>query len=103
MVTDKAANPCRGTTVELMLQAAPEYYLNDDDATIDWNEIDPKNTTLSLQATVDNTAPELKSISVGTEFDPATGESYDYVEAVAQDNRYTGRRHSSDPRRHQGG
>ena len=90
MVTDKAGKPLpEGTTVELMLQAAPEYYLNDDDATIDWNEIDPKNTTLSLQATVDNTAPELKSISVGTEFDPATGESYDYVEAVAQDNRYT--------------
>ena len=49
MVTDKAGKPLpEGTTVELMLQAAPEYYLNDDDATIDWNEIDPKNTTLSL-------------------------------------------------------
>ena len=86
-----------------MLQAAPEYYLNDDNATINWDEIDPKNTTLSLQATVDNTAPELKSISVGTEFDPATGESYDYVETVAQDNRYTAAVILLTPRRHQGG
>ena len=90
MVTDKAGKPLpEGTNVELMLQAAPEYYLNDDNATINWDEIDPRNTTLSLPVTVDNTAPELKSVSVGTEFDPVTGESYDYVEAVALDNRYT--------------
>ncbi len=90
MVTDKAGKPLpEGTTVELMLQAAPEYYLNADNKTVNWDEIDPENTTLSLPVTVDNTAPELKSVSVGTETDPATGESYDYVEAVALDNRYT--------------
>ncbi|MDD7651665.1 MAG: S8 family serine peptidase [Candidatus Faecousia sp.] len=89
MVTDKEGNPLpEGTTVELMVQGAPEYYLKDDN-TVDWDEIDPESTTLSMQVTVDNTAPVLTSVSVGTEFDPVTGESYDYVETVAQDNRYT--------------
>lgn len=89
MVTDREGTPLpEGTTVELMVQAAPEYDLSSDN-TVDWDNIDPTNTTLSMPVTVDNTAPVLKSVSVGTETDPVTGESYDYVEAVAQDNRYT--------------
>ncbi|MGM9641003.1 MAG: S8 family serine peptidase [Faecousia sp.] len=90
MVTDKEGNPLpEGTTVELMVQAAPEYYLNDDNATINWDEIDPENTTLSLQVTVDNTAPELKELSVISVTDPDTGKFQgDFVEAVVQDNQY---------------
>ncbi|MGN1306895.1 MAG: S-layer homology domain-containing protein [Faecousia sp.] len=89
MVTDKEGNPLpEGTTVELTVQAAPEYYLNADN-TIDWDEIDPENTTLSLQVTVDNTAPELKELSVISVTDPDTGKYQgDFVEAVVQDNQY---------------
>ena len=87
-VTDRAGKPLpEGTELEFSLQAAPELYLNGK-GQVDWSTLNPESTKMSLPVVVDNTAPVLKAVSVGTETDPDTGESRDFVEAVAQDNRY---------------
>ncbi len=77
-----------GTQVDITLQAATEYHVQAD-GSADWDALDVGGSSMTLPVAVDNTAPVLKSVSVGAETDPVTGESYDFVEAVAQDNRYT--------------
>ena len=88
-VTDSQGQPLtEGTQVDITLQAATEYHVQPD-GSVDWGTLDVSGSSMTLPVTVDNTAPMLKSVSVGTETDPITGERYNFVEAVAQDNRYT--------------
>ena len=88
-VTDRSGAPlAEGTQVDLTLQAAPEYYVNSD-GSVDWDALDADGTSMTLPLTVDNTTPVLSQVSVGTETDVASGTSYDFVEAVVTDNRYT--------------
>ena len=87
-IADESGSPLpEGTQLELSLQAVPELYV-DQTGYVDWDQLSEESTTLSMPVTVDNTAPVLKNVSVGTQTDPVTGESWDFVEAVAQDDRY---------------
>ena len=59
--TDAEGNPLpEGTTVNLTLTAAPEYYANED-GTYDLSGLG-EGTTFSTQLTIDNTAPEILAI-----------------------------------------
>ena len=88
-VTDSQGQPLpEGTQVDITLQAATEYHVQPD-GSVNWDALDASGSSMTLPVTVDNTAPVLKSVSVGTQTDPVTGERCDFVEAVAQDNRYT--------------
>lgn len=77
-----------GTHLVASIQAAPEYALRED-GTVDWDNLDVDGTVMSIPFTIDNTAPTISAISVGTERDTATGEERLFVEAKVQDNQYT--------------
>ena len=77
--TDAQGNPLpEGTTVEVTLQVAPEFYQNAD-GSIDWDRLGD-GATQHTQLTIDNTAPVLESIQV----DPLN----ETLTIVARDNEY---------------
>ena len=77
--TDAQGEPLpEGTTVEVTLQIAPEFYQNAD-GSIDWDRLGD-GATQRTQLTIDNTAPVLESIQV----DPLN----QTLTIVAKDNEY---------------
>jgi lactocepin len=73
-----------GDTYELTVTAAPEYYV-DDEGNVDWDSLGD-GASLSIPFTIDNTAPELLSITshaVGTGFE--VGKNFD---VTVNDNQY---------------
>ncbi len=77
-----------GTRLVASLQAATEYELKAD-GTVDWSSLDQDATCLTIPFTIDNTAPTVSAVSVGTETDTATGEERKFFEVEVQDNQYT--------------
>ena len=77
-----------GTRLVASLQAATEYELKAD-GTVDWSSLDQDATCLTIPFTIDNTAPTVSAVSVGTETDTATGRERQFVEARVRDNQYT--------------
>ncbi len=64
---------------------APEYFVTDGE--VDWDALD-ENATMSIEATVDNTAPELVGDSpVRLNIDAKTGK-YTSIEVDVKDNQY---------------
>ncbi len=82
--TDKSGNPLpEGTTVELKLTMAPEYYVNDD-GSVAWDKLG-KGASLSIKFTIDNTAPTLVD---GEEKDGIVKLTGDVSTLTVHDNQY---------------
>ena len=88
-VTDTKGNPLAdGTTLNLTLRAANQY-CTEQNGTVNWSDLDPGSTSLTLPVAVDNVAPVLKAVSTGERKDINTGATTKFMEASVQDNRYT--------------
>lgn len=78
-----------GTELTVMLQAAPEYFLNPADEThplpwVDWENLNTKNV-LSIPVAVDNTAPTLSVKAT----DSSWNNEGKTISVTVQDDRYT--------------
>ena len=74
-----------GETFEVAVTLAPEYYVNGD--TVNWDALG-KGATKTMQATIDNTAPEIQEVSLGMVGKNLTVEASDnqYVAGIAMFN-----------------
>ncbi len=71
-----------GETFEVSVTLAPEYYVDGD--TVNWDALG-KGATRTMQATIDNTAPEIQEVSLGMVGKTLTIEASDnqYVAGIA--------------------